>query len=278
MEYNWQKIGDRLRTLRKERGFSSQDKLIEILDTKYSVKIGRNTLSNIENGCQDASNFKLDLLFALSSLYKCEVGYLLCEYDNITGRNTDIQKETGLNDKSIEALKQIQLQDEIEILKVVPTTALKRKSSKPLSFQDAEKIAEDFLDCTGSYFEEEHKTRKRPTHMELLNFLFENGQMELLLSYFRNLVDSQYKVPVYYDNDKSTFVFADNWHSKIAASYGFDDTYLINLANSEQTPNDNTSIALTSHFFESIALKEIEQLFTELKNDYKEKQKNTSQA
>lgn len=276
MEYNLQKIGDRIRTLRKKRGFS-QDKLIEILDINYGVRISRNTLSNIENGCQKTCNFKLDLLFALSSLFECEVGYLLCEYDNITGRNTDIQKETGLNDKSIEALKLIQLQDENEVLITVPTNSLKRKTSKPLSFQDAEKIAKDFIDCTG-YFEKKYKPRKRPTHMELLNFLFENGQMGLLLSYFRDLVDSQYKVPVYYDNEKSTFVFADNWHSKTAASYGFNATYWINLANSEQTPNDNIPIALTNHFFESIALKEIEQLFTDLKNDYKEKQKNTSQA
>lgn len=273
MEYNWQKIGDRLRTLRTERGFS-QDKLIEILDINYGVRIARNTLSNIENGCQKACNFKLDLLFALSSLYKCEVGYLLCEYNNITGRNTDIQKETGLNDKSIKALKLIQLQDKNEnSYTVVPKTKWKRLQNGTFSEQDII----DIIDCTGGV-EQVDTHPKRPTHMELLNFLFENGQMKLLLSYFRNLVDSQYKVPVYYDNEKSTFVFADNWHSKIAASYGFDATYLINLANSEQTPNDNISIALTNHFFESIALKEIEQLFTDLKNDYKEKQKNTSQA
>lgn len=103
MKYNFFDIGNRIVNERNKLNWS-QDDLIEKLSEK-SVQIGRNTISNIENGCKDSSNFSVKLLAALSDLFNCEIGYLLCEYDCKTGRNTDIKKEIKISDESINILK-----------------------------------------------------------------------------------------------------------------------------------------------------------------------------
>ena len=41
----------------------------------------------------------------LCNIFNCEIGYLLCEYDCKTRAATDIVKETGLSEKSIDILK-----------------------------------------------------------------------------------------------------------------------------------------------------------------------------
>ena len=46
MEYSYKEIGERIIAKRKELGYN-QDEFIDILGTKYEIKIGRNTLSKI---------------------------------------------------------------------------------------------------------------------------------------------------------------------------------------------------------------------------------------
>lgn len=104
MTYNYEEIGNRLKELRKEKGLS-QERLLEELENK-GVHISRGSLSDIENG-NEKGFLHLDLLSALADLYDCEIGYLLCEYDCKTGRNTDIKAVTGLSEKSIEALQRL---------------------------------------------------------------------------------------------------------------------------------------------------------------------------
>lgn len=108
MEYNYEKIGERIRSERKKKKWS-QETLITELSAK-NVNIHRNTLSDIENGCKKGV-FPLPLLTALSALFNCEIGYLLCEFDCKTGRNTDINTATGLEDDAINALTEMTRQD-----------------------------------------------------------------------------------------------------------------------------------------------------------------------
>ena len=110
MEYNYYKIGEIIRRERKNKKWSQED-LLNQLSSK-EVKIHRNTLSDIENGCKKGV-FSLPLLTALSELFNCEVGYLLGEYECKTGRNTDIKKETGLTDNAINSLSYLNKQDMI---------------------------------------------------------------------------------------------------------------------------------------------------------------------
>ena len=244
MEYNYIDIGNRLIQLRKDRGYS-QDKLIDILDDEYGVKIGRNTYSNIENGCQSSSNFKLDLLIALSSLYGCDIGYLLCEYDNITGRNTDIQKITGLNDESIKALEMAVAESEIE------------KELYNL------------------------RNNKSLTVSETLNIMFKHGILVDIAKSFRNYLLTEYAVPVQYEPEQGKFTYSDSDFSRLnhkeindmCDAFGVDhfpDSYIMHLARDPEHPNDNISFTLSDKFLESVAIQQIESYLQVLKQLYKE--------
>lgn len=98
MKYDLVKIGERIRSLRKENNIS-QEQLIELLSEK-NVSIGRNTLSAIENGCINSAgkDVKLDfnLIIALCDLYGVRLSYLLCE--------SDLDNYTGLKEETLEAL------------------------------------------------------------------------------------------------------------------------------------------------------------------------------
>lgn len=102
-KYNYEVIGERIRSERKKIPKLSQSNLIEKLEEKYNVKIGRNTLSDLENG--NYANISLDFLIAFADICKCDVGYLLGEYDHRTIENEDISNITGLSESAIETLK-----------------------------------------------------------------------------------------------------------------------------------------------------------------------------
>ena len=258
MKYNFIKIGERLRNLRKNNGYS-QDKLIEILDTNYSLHIGRNTLSNIENGCQKADNFNISLLLALADLYNCDVGYLLDEYHNITGRNTDIQAATGLNDNSIKTLESLQ---EVDTISNSYTSVPPKKWERLNNGTYTEKDIDDIMNLTGGV-----KLKKLPNHqitlIDTLNLLLKDSDFaEQFLKDFRNLLSTRYTVPVHYNNEKHTFEYADNNYS-YTGDMDFPNlkskgTYVGYLASSPNNPNDNEPLFITDSFLESVALKAIE--------------------
>lgn len=93
MEYNFKKIGERIKTERKEKNWT-QEKLIKKISPYYPV--GRNTLSDIENGT--CSNISLNLFATLckKEIFDCDIGYLLCEYDEKHHVIADIKETTGL--------------------------------------------------------------------------------------------------------------------------------------------------------------------------------------
>ena len=120
LEYEFQRIGDRIRHLRKKKNWS-QDKLIEKIarasnDSVFDEKkraIGRNTLSNIENG--NFKHFELSLLYTLAGIFKRDVGHLLCIYDEITIDAKYVQDYTGLSQEAIKSLTEIKEKQETVI-------------------------------------------------------------------------------------------------------------------------------------------------------------------
>jgi len=103
MDYDFKKIGKRIRSLRVKHGWTQQD-LINELD-KHNYPIGRNTISNLEQGKFTSENFNIKLLLTLCKLFECETGYLLCEYDFQTKSDYIINEDLALSDKSINILK-----------------------------------------------------------------------------------------------------------------------------------------------------------------------------
>ena len=110
MEYNSSKIGDRIRTVRKEKGIS-QEKLIATLKDDYNFGIARNTISQIENG--EKTDFSFDFLLIISKIFGCDIGYLLCEYDETTQEKHQICSATGLSESSIDNLDEYKKYPEI---------------------------------------------------------------------------------------------------------------------------------------------------------------------
>ena len=93
MKYDYKKIGNRIKAERKAKKWS-QDVLLKKLNPYFSL--GRNTLSEIENGV--CSNISLNLFTTLceKEFFDCDIGYLLCEYDEKHHVNADIKESTGL--------------------------------------------------------------------------------------------------------------------------------------------------------------------------------------
>lgn len=102
MRYNYETIGKIIQKERKAVGFSSHEKFCEYLRTKYGYSIKRETLGKIEKG--KTTHYDCELLYILCDIFNCEMGYLLGEYDCKSGRNTDIQKEIGINEAAIDLL------------------------------------------------------------------------------------------------------------------------------------------------------------------------------
>lgn len=97
------KIGERIASERKKRHWS-QEKFGEELSKKMggSISGAQNTISNWENGKNLPET--LDIFLAMSQIFECDCGYLLCDYDERTHDSTEICKATGLSENSINAL------------------------------------------------------------------------------------------------------------------------------------------------------------------------------
>lgn len=133
MEYNFKEIGERIQKERNKLGIS-QDEFIYKLNCAYYGNrknddnyewertpqtpgiIGRNTLSDIENG--KVVSFDLRVLSAMAILFKCEIGYLLCEkgYENKTREITDVITATGLSSQAIDNILNCQFKTSLSML------------------------------------------------------------------------------------------------------------------------------------------------------------------
>lgn len=101
MEYNFSRIGERLKSERKNAGFKSHDALCDYIQEHNYRSFTRQTIAKWEKGLELPP---LDVLCTLCLPFKCEVGYLLCEYDCKYKENTDVQNITGLSEKAINIL------------------------------------------------------------------------------------------------------------------------------------------------------------------------------
>lgn len=112
MEYDWKKIGKRIREERKKKNLT-QEKLADIL---YKGGKVRQTIGAWERGEKfpQFGDFTL-----MCELFECEVGYLLCEQTCKTRTATDVQAVTGLSEDAINKIQSMtpwKLMDELNTL------------------------------------------------------------------------------------------------------------------------------------------------------------------
>lgn len=98
MQYDWKKIGERLKSEREALKLSMDDLASEIHTT-------RQTISKWEKGT--SVEITLNMLLELCRVFDCELGYLLCEYDCKTRAATDISQQTGLSEEAVKNLSNL---------------------------------------------------------------------------------------------------------------------------------------------------------------------------
>lgn len=98
------KVAYRLYNERKNSGYSQET-------IAASLYVSRQTVSKWESkdGAYNNSIIlpSLDQLISLASIYKCDVGYLLCLYDSRTYAGTDIFREIGIDNNTVTFLQSI---------------------------------------------------------------------------------------------------------------------------------------------------------------------------
>ena len=126
MRYDSKTVGLRIRQARKDAGWSSQDKLIEQLQSRQAG-ISRTTLSAIEavpdNSKPDDSkedlrkkekqeakqreavgHLSISTLCAMCDLFDCDMGYLLGEYEEKHRVAAEVCDATGLSETAVQRL------------------------------------------------------------------------------------------------------------------------------------------------------------------------------
>lgn len=100
MEFNDIKIGERIRKERKERGLTQED-FAELLNLSRD---SRQSISNWEKG---KTSPPFEHLIKMCEIFECELGYLLCQHDSKTRKDTDIAEATGLSRNAVNRLRTI---------------------------------------------------------------------------------------------------------------------------------------------------------------------------
>lgn len=241
-------------------------------DYRYAVDIVRKEVTkNLKD--YDCRNSKF--LYAYCIMFGCSADYLLGFIDLPTHTDTNIYNETGLNEESIQTLREIQLSDKNENSMTIFPKNLYNKMINNEKMTPEE--SEEFERILSNTPEENIKPypSNRPKLMDLLNFMLSNSlDMESLLMAFRNLVNP-FTVPVFYD-DKNGWTFPDNEWSK---NIGFNGhvTYTINLASDEKKPEDNLPIWVDKNFISSVNMKSIERIFSTFCDKYKNQNKSNKE-
>jgi len=110
MNYDKEAIGKRIRETRIAAGIKSQSEFAEKVG--YTAE-SRQTVGKWETGQVFPSiyNFR-----DMSRVLKCDIGYLLCEYDCKTRETADISQATGLSENAVNKLMAINTGERREII------------------------------------------------------------------------------------------------------------------------------------------------------------------
>lgn len=94
-------IGLRIKDLRNKAGWTQTRLGNELGELFYGDKVKQSMISSWENGDTLPT---LKNLLALSQLFDCDIGYLLCDYDDRRKDTSNLCKVTGLSAATIEQL------------------------------------------------------------------------------------------------------------------------------------------------------------------------------
>jgi len=109
MKYNTKKMGKRIKEERNALGLTQ---------SKFAEKLGKSEESRqiIANWEKGKTIPAFDDMLKMCELFDCELGYLLCEFDNKTREATDVCKALGISKEAEAKLKEIKISDYRETL------------------------------------------------------------------------------------------------------------------------------------------------------------------
>ena len=134
-KYNWAKIGNRIHDERLKLNLSQRELIARMRNRDAGM--GRAILLDLEKGeygkderfttgiLSDLENsvpvkgLAIRQLTALCDIFDCDIGYLLCEYDEKTWGKHEVAKYTGLSEQAIDALHALQ-QNGDRFIRVLP--------------------------------------------------------------------------------------------------------------------------------------------------------------
>lgn len=107
-------IGERIKALRKEKGFTQKQLagyISDVVHVDSDTGFGQSTVSGWETGNQLPP---LPKLIALSEIFRCDIGYLLCDYDTKRKTVADIAEFTGLSETAVDFLESLKQEKTIK--------------------------------------------------------------------------------------------------------------------------------------------------------------------
>lgn len=122
-------IGKRIKDERRKKKLSQQ----KLADAISSIMVDsdpdykgteQNTVSNWEKG---VSLPPLSKLIALSEIFDCDIGYLLCDYDEPTRNLADVVEQTGLSGEAVKSLVMRKRQKDTASLDILSSLLSDRK-------------------------------------------------------------------------------------------------------------------------------------------------------
>lgn len=94
-------IGERIKMLRTQKGWTQTRLGNELGELLYGDKVKQSMISSWEKGDTLPT---LKNLLAISQLFDCDIGYILCDYDDRRKDTSNLSKVTGLSPGTIEQL------------------------------------------------------------------------------------------------------------------------------------------------------------------------------
>lgn len=94
-------VGERIAQERRKANLT-QSKFADKLEEITGNRPRQSTITSWEHGLAFPKN--IEMIFAMSKIFNCDCGYLLCDYDEKTYNSAEICNATGLSDYTVNTL------------------------------------------------------------------------------------------------------------------------------------------------------------------------------
>jgi len=235
--------------LRKSTGLTQQE-IVNEINRRYKEKNGTDTgdmltLKTYQNYEQGRNLPKLETICVIADIYGVSVDYLLGRTQYTSVSNELIGNELHLSDRAIQGIRKIN--------------------------EDTDQK----INMYGMAYSHGYNLTLNGTSKGTLDFLLSNDTFIRFMENFSDYCFPSFTVPVSYDENTGEYVAQNK------SEYTYSDKlklWYLNVASSENNPNDIMPIVLDTEFFERVAMDKITNNINSLKKDLIEERKAYARA